>query len=170
LKKHKIINRDKKYNGFIDLYEDTLKYGSQTFTRVVIDVADASGILVITEDGDILLSKQYRHPIECELLEIAAGLVEEGEKPIDAAIREAEEELGFTVKNVEFLCEYYAMPGVSNHKLFLYVGYVNKKTAQNLDETEFVEVVKMSKEEFLSYDFKDSKTVLVQQILHNRKL
>ena len=129
---------------------------------------DASAILVFDDNGDILLTKQYRHPVGKDIIEIAAGLIDEGEEPIEAAIREAEEELGYTVKDVEYVCEYYAMPGVSNHKLYLYIGYTDKKTEQNLDETEHVEVVKFSKEEFLNYSFTDSKTLMIQNIVRNR--
>ncbi len=160
---HKLLQRDKKYSGFIDLYEDTLEYGDETFSRIVVDVLDASGILVIDkESGDIYLTSQYRHPIEADSIEIAAGLVDEGETPKDAAIREAEEELGYTVKDVELLCKYNAMPGVSNHKLYIYIGYIDSKSEQKLDETEYVEVLKWSNEAFLNYTFEDSKTLLAQ--------
>ncbi len=167
--KHKLINREKKYSGFIDVYNDTLQYDEQIFDRVVVEVKDASGILVFDENGDVFLTKQYRHPIGEDLLEISAGLVDEGETPLEAAVREAEEELGYTVKDVEFLCEYFAMAGVSNHKLYLYMAKIDKKSKQNLDENEFVEVIKMSKDEFLNYTFTDSKTLIAQTLYKLKK-
>ena len=54
------------------------------FSPVVCIVAE-------TEDGKLLMERQYRHAVKEVLTEIPAGIVEEGEDPLDAAKRELQE-------------------------------------------------------------------------------
>jgi len=57
--------------------------------------------LAVTPEGRILLVRQYRPAIECFSLELPAGLLEEGEDPTHAIIRELLEETGYSTKSIE---------------------------------------------------------------------
>ena len=56
----------------------------------------AVGIVVLTDDGKVIMVRQFRYPFHRDMLEIPAGKIDPGEKPIDAAKRELLEETGVT--------------------------------------------------------------------------
>lgn len=75
--------------------EDTLHLPDGRTTRYAyIDAPDAVFVVAVTAERDVLLVRQYRHPIGAETLEVAAGAVATGETPLDAARRELREETG----------------------------------------------------------------------------
>src|SRR5690625_984707 len=64
--------------------------------REIVKHPGAVAIIAVTDKGKIILVKQYRKPLERSLIEIPAGRIEEGEDPKVTAIRELEEETGYT--------------------------------------------------------------------------
>ncbi len=128
---------------------------------------DAICVLVFDYSMEnVYLVKQYRAGSDCDMLEVVAGLIDEGEKTLDAMYRELAEETGFQKTDV---CELFAMPtyqyatpGYSTEKLYFYSVRLNENAApieQNLDETEDIEVVKISVDEALNVA-NDMKTTL----------
>jgi ADP-ribose pyrophosphatase len=75
---------------------------------VVILAVDAS---TNPADPGILLIRQYRHAAQKILLELPAGRIEPGEKPLPAGKRELIEETGYRAKKWSTLVKYYASPG-----------------------------------------------------------
>jgi glycosyltransferase A (GT-A) superfamily protein (DUF2064 family)/8-oxo-dGTP pyrophosphatase MutT (NUDIX family) len=59
-----------------------------------LDTPAAVWVVPVTEDGDTMLVRQYRHPVRAHPLEVPAGSVDAGEHPDDAARRELREEAG----------------------------------------------------------------------------
>ena len=70
----------------------TLESGKEIF-REVVEHKPAVAIAPIDDDDNILLVRQYRHPTREYLLEVPAGLIDEGEEPDAAAMRELQEEV-----------------------------------------------------------------------------
>ena len=68
-----------------------------------LKLKDYVSIIAKTEDGKILLVKQFRPAVERYTLELPAGLVEEGEIPEKTAIRELSEETGYKADSIELL-------------------------------------------------------------------
>ncbi len=143
--KYKHKNRYKVFeNQHMSVYEEELilpngKEVTWTFLRDYTAV----GIIAFTPQNELLLVRQYRPAIKDTLLEIPAGLVESGEDIKIAAIRELEEETGYKAKKIKKICEYYRSPGISASKLVIFCAKDLEKTSQNLDEEEFLEVVKI---------------------------
>ena len=72
-------------------------------------------IVAIDDDGHVLLIDQYRVPLGRRCLELPAGLVgddHDDDTPESAAVRELEEETGYTASQVENLGEYHSSPGL----------------------------------------------------------
>ncbi|TVS15940.1 MAG: NUDIX domain-containing protein [Gammaproteobacteria bacterium] len=59
------------------------------------------------------------------LLELVAGIIEEGEAPEDVARREADEEAGLAVQDLEFICRYQVSPGGNTEEIVLFCGRVD---------------------------------------------
>ncbi|PVH25790.1 NUDIX hydrolase [Sphingobacterium corticibacter] len=101
-----------------------------------------------TEDNEIVFVRQYRHGAEKVLLELPAGVVEDGEEPEVAARREMMEETGYAFDEVTEICQLYANPATSGNLTYTYVMKGGRKVAeQELDDSEDIEVVILSIEE-----------------------
>lgn len=130
---------------------------------------DAVGVVAVFENDTILLVKQYRPAVRMATLEIPAGLLEEGECPVEAALRELEEETGYKANKIEKICEYFMSPGVSDGKFYLYYAEDLVQTEQNLDEDEFVEVVKEKLENLPMGTLSDGKSIIAVEYAKKKR-
>ncbi|NOY84021.1 MAG: NUDIX hydrolase [Nitrospirae bacterium] len=133
--------------------------------REIIVPPDAVGILPIDTAGNVYLVRQYRPAIKQITLEIPAGVIDPGEKPLETAGRECAEEIGYHPKQLDFMFMYYHSVGFSSGKIEVFLGRnLDALPAQSLDAGEFIEIVTLSFEEAhqqaLSGKIVDSKTFL----------
>lgn len=135
------------------------------FERDVIEHPGAVAVLPF-KDEKVFLVKQFRHAVREHLIEIPAGLIEEGESPEETAIRETEEEIGLKVKNLQKLAEVYSSPGILSERLYIYAASVDPdfRAEAEPDKDEKIEVLTFDFDELLKMVregiIKDSKTVL----------
>ena len=102
----------------------------------------------ITEDGKVILIKQYRHPVEEVLIELPGGFIDKGEDPTMAIGRELLEETGFEFSQIHHLGKVAANPGVLSGYTHLFLAQGGKKVAaQNLDQNEQIEILFLPLEE-----------------------
>lgn len=105
-------------------------------------------VTAITEDGEFVMVKQYRYALGITATELCAGVVEDGEDPMEGARRELLEETGYAGGEWELTMVISANPGSQNNLTYCYTARGVKKVAgQHLDETEDIEVVLMSEDE-----------------------
>src|SRR5690625_1723530 len=125
----------------------------KTSTRELVKHPGAVAVIPITEEQKILFVKQYRKPLEKSLIEIPAGKLETGEKPEVTAIRELEEETGYTTKNLSYVTSFYTSPGFANELIHIYLATDLKQLAEPVaeDEDEFVELVPLTLDEAEEY-------------------
>ncbi len=84
----------------------------------IVEHAHAVAILV-ERDGKVLFVRQYRPAVRSDTLEIPAGLIDKGETPHAAAIRELAEEAQLT-GDLEYLAGFYLSPGFCDEKLHVF--------------------------------------------------
>lgn len=153
------------YRGrIINLRVDSVRLpnGSRTM-REVIEHSPAVGIIAEAENGDLFLVRQYRYPAGEFLLEIPAGIIEDGEKPAETARRELQEETGFDSAELREVMRFYTSPGFSNELIVVFHAKGLVPAARECDPDEFLEVVRVSRTELQkaigSGKIKDSKTL-----------
>jgi ADP-ribose pyrophosphatase len=80
-------------------------------TREVIEHPGAVAILPVTEEGKLILVRQFRYAVGKSLLEVPAGTREPGEPDEETARREWHEEVGLEAESIELLARFFISPG-----------------------------------------------------------
>jgi len=119
---------------------------AETIQHYVCMCPKVIAVLPITEEGNVVLVKQFR-PLVGNTIEIPAGCVEEGEDNVTAAKRELEEETGYQVLDIQLIKHYRPSSGYSNEETSLYFAKVGSKVAQHLDKDEKIEILEVSVKE-----------------------
>jgi ADP-ribose pyrophosphatase len=137
-------------NPYFALRSDRLRLpdGGIKDPYYVLERPDAAIIFPLTASGEVVLVRQYRPPLEMMELGLPAGLVEEGERPEDAARRELSEETGYTGGDWELLGSLASSPSLKDNWAYLFLARgVEETAAPDPDEHELVEVVRVPVEE-----------------------
>jgi len=117
-------------------------------TREIVVHPGAVAVLARTEEGKFLFVRQYRKPVELDLLEIPAGKREAGEAPELTAVRELREETGYGGGTWTYLGKIYTSPGMLNEGIDLYfTDAVYPVGIQQDDPDEILRVVHLNPEE-----------------------
>ena len=107
----------------------------------VVEMPESVCALERTENNEVILVKQYRHPVEASILELPGGFVDKGETAETAVTRELQEETGYQFSNFYCLGRTAANPGVLNNFTTLYLATGGKKVSeQQLDFNEEIEI------------------------------
>ena len=130
----------------------------------VVELPTTVCAVAITEEHEVLMVRQYRHPVEETLLEIPGGFIDENETPGQALKRELKEETGYEFTSVINVGRIAANPGVLNNFTYFFLAKGGKKTAeQKLDNNEELQLEKISIPELKDL-FLENK---IMQSLHN---
>lgn len=118
----KVESTKRIYEGrVINVRVDDVDTGHGKHTWEVVEHAEAVVVIPMPAPNEIVLCKQYRHPLGRDNWEVCAGGVEKGETPHDAAIRELSEETGFRAKMMRRLWSAYTAPGFCTELLHFFV-------------------------------------------------
>lgn len=162
----KIIDSQIIYKGRVfDLKVDKIEYNSGNPGVREIAMHNGGAVVVAeTNEGKILLIKQYRYPLDTVLIELPAGKLEKDEDPYICAGRELEEETGFKAGRIEKLGEICTTPGFCDEILHIYYATDLRVGQLGREEGEFgMEVFEYNTDELpemiLSGQIKDAKTI-----------
>lgn len=146
------------------------KADGRTTTREVVEHADCVAIVAIDAEGRILLVRQFRYPVNKELLELPAGGIEPDEVPEQAVCRELREETGYLPLKVVRLGGFFSAPGYCNEYLHLFLATELEYDPLQAEDTEGIEVVRVTPEDIpqliASGKICDAKTVAGLANLH----
>jgi len=112
-------------------------------TREIVEHSDCIAIIAVDVDNNVLLVKQFRKPVEKELLEIPAGGIDPDEDPEAAVRRELREETGYLPQKVERLGGFYSAPGYCSEYLHLYLATDLVPSQLFAEDTEEISLVRM---------------------------
>lgn len=131
--------------------------------REVVRHPGAAVVLPILPDGRVLLARVFREIFGRYLIEAPAGKLERGEDPEEAALRELEEETGYRAGSITKLIDFYATPGFCDERMHLYLATELEERKQQLDDTEFIELLPLALDEALALiregKIEDGKTI-----------
>ena len=132
-------------------------------TREVVEHRPSVVVVPIDADGNAILVRQYRYPAEQVLLEAPAGVVEESETPDDCAMRELQEEIGFSSRDLRALGGFWMSPGYCTEFMYAYLAkhLVPSRLEADADESIEVERVSISRVSRLIRlgEIQDAKTI-----------
>lgn len=113
-----------------------------------IDHKPCIAVVPLTERGELILIRQYRHATRQTLIEIPAGALDKGEELVETCVqRELAEETGFQAKRLVKLFEGYLVPGYCNEYMHFFLALDLFPRPLPPDEDEFIETMVVSFEE-----------------------
>ena len=162
----KTLSSERLFQGVIlGLRRDTVQLpNGKTAFREVAEHPGGVAVVALTEEGEVMLVRQYRYPIQSLLLELPAGkLDKDAEDQLEAAKRELSEETGLEAEEWTYLGNMLFSPGFCTEKIHMYLARQLKKGSQHLDEDEFLNVETMTFDELFAQvmdgTITDAKTV-----------
>ena len=117
----------------------TLGDGHQA-QREVVEHAHAVAVVPVTDEGHIVMVRQYRLPAGAAMLEVPAGVIDSGESPDAAAQRELREETGQRAGRLTRLGGFWVAPGYCTEYIHVYLAEGLSESRLEADEDERIEV------------------------------
>jgi ADP-ribose pyrophosphatase len=145
MKTEKVLSTKRVYEGqIIRLRVDTIqKPSGETVIREIVEHNDCIAAVVLDNDNNVLLVRQYRRAAEKTLLEIPAGSVEPGEELEECVRRELQEEIGYLPGKVKKLGGFYAAPGYCTEYMHIFLASDLKESRLVAEDTDEIEVVRV---------------------------
>jgi ADP-ribose pyrophosphatase len=146
LKPEKKLSSQQIYQGHaVNMRVDTVeKAGGRKTTRDVVEHSDCVAVVVIDGQDNIILVRQFRHPVDRFLLEIPAGGIDPGEEPLDSVRRELQEEIGYFPRRIDKLGGFYSIPGYGTEYLHCFLATDLIPGRLVAEDTEDIELIRIS--------------------------
>ena len=162
----------------VKLFVDTVELpNGETAIREIVRHPGAVCVVPVTNEGEVVMVKQFRYPFEEIMLEIPAGKLEPGEDPYEAVKRELEEESGAVAGKIEHIGQLYTTVAIFDEKIQIYLATDLTFVKSHPDQDEFLEVTKIPLDELVQMvmdgKIPDAKTQIAilkaEKILSQRK-
>ncbi|MDR1571295.1 MAG: NUDIX hydrolase [Clostridiales Family XIII bacterium] len=171
----KTLESEMIYEGaIINLRHDrvTVKDGKSSW-REIVEHNGGVAIAAVTDEGRMVVVKQYRKAAGRAMIEVPAGKTEPGECHRLTAERELREETGYSAGSLEYLTGFYSSIGYSTEFIHLYLATGLAPGETDFDENEAIEVYEHTPDEILSMAESglaaDAKTIIAAQIVKLRQ-
>lgn len=168
------ISSSKLYSGKISIRLDKYYLGNKVIKKEIVEHSDSVGIVALDDKENIILVEQFRVATGNSLLEIPAGKIENDETPKVAALREMNEEIGYTGR-LSPLFQSYLAPGYDTEKMHFFLASELKVSKKRLpqDYDEEIRIKRMTLDsafrKCISGKIIDCKTIAAVMMIMNRK-
>ncbi len=159
------IDSTEVYSGkLLHVYSDSVELpNGRRSKRELIKHNGAVAVVPLTDDGCVIAERQFRYPFQTVLTEIPAGKLDSAEEDhLSAAKRELKEETGFVADTWIELGPLYPSIAYTTEVIYLYLAKDLRQEKQELDEGEFLNVIRIPLKEFveriMSGEIRDAKT------------
>jgi ADP-ribose pyrophosphatase len=139
------INSTKVFNGrLLHVFKDEVRLpDGETSTREYIKHPGAAAVVPVFSNGDIMLVRQFRYPLQQAFYEVPAGKIDAGEDPEKTAVRELKEETGLVCGRIEPLAPFHPSIGYTNEVIHLYCAWDITESERESDDDEFLLIERM---------------------------
>ncbi len=150
---------------FLRLIQDEVKVSDGVVTiREYLKHPGASMMIPLMSNGDVILERQWRHPLRRSFLEFPAGKLNPNESPLACAKRELIEETGYEAGRWDKLGRFNNAIGYSDEEITVFLARDLTLVQQNLDAGEVLELIRMPwtelREKVFSGEVTDAKTII----------
>ena len=184
IEKRKII-----FDDFFAIEEVYLKIekpdGAMSSSIRILNFERGDSVAILIWNSDLekaILAQQFRYPTYKKgmgwMVELVAGMLEEGEKPEEAVRREVDEEIGFRTDDVEHISTFFLSPGGSSERIWLYYAKVKNEDKIDgrggglLEENEYIDMVEYTLDELMDGiqkgEIMDAKTIIAAMWLQRK--
>ncbi len=137
----KTLSSERIYEGkIINLRKDKVTVVHGTSYREIVEHNGGAVLLTVTDEGKMIMIRQYRKAAGKVMFEVPAGKIDPGEDPLVTAGRELKEETGYTAGSIKYLCRFYPSVGFSEECLYLYLCTDLKAGETDFDENEAIDM------------------------------
>jgi ADP-ribose pyrophosphatase len=140
-----VTHSENVYRGRVfDVRKDQLRLPDGRL--VWLDIVDHRGavtLVPVDAVGQVWFIRQYRHPAGIELLELPAGVIEEGEAPEVSAQREIREEIGMAAGHFQKIGQFFLAPGYSTEEMHVFLATGLREDPLQPDEDELISIEKI---------------------------
>ena len=161
----KVLEHRLSYQGkILKIYDDLVEVNGRHTHWDLVHHNGAAAVLPVTDDGKILMVRQYRHALSRYTLAIPAGKLDSHDEPmIECARRELEEETGYRSDDLSLLLNINTTVAFCDEFIGVFLAKDLKKSHQHLDEDEDINVEAWELKDLLELIYTqkmtDSKTV-----------
>ena len=180
MRKVEIISRKRVFDDFFKIEEARLRFErydgtiSEPVRRLNFERGDSvAALLVDPRAGMVYLTEQFKYPAFEKaggwLIDVVAGMIDEGETPDEAVRREILEESGFEAEAIDPIATFFVSPGGSSERIYLYCATVRGAAPRSgggglASEHEDIKIIAWSVDEFLAKfragDLADAKALI----------
>ena len=153
------------FDGIIlHVKRDTVRLpNGNTTIREIIRHIGAVCVIPVLDNGDVIVERQYRYPLDRVILEIPAGKLDYADEDRLSAIqRELREETGYTAEEWTEIGDFHPAPAYSDEYITMYMARGLRKGDRHLDADEFLDVhtvpLKELAEDVMAGRISDAKT------------
>lgn len=175
----KTLKSERIYEGhIINLRCDEVTVQNGTSMREIVEHNGGAVLAAVTDEGKLVMVRQYRKAAKRVMLEVPAGKIDPGESAETTAKRELKEETGYTAGKIKFLMQFYPSVGYSEEILYLYLCTDLTPGETNFDENEAIDIeeyeINRLHKMVMDGDVQDAKTIIaimtVKNLLEEGKL
>lgn len=157
---------------FLHVVRDTVRLpDGGSATREFVLHPGAVAVVPLTDDGRIVLERQYRHATRQVMIEIPAGKLDAGESALACGRRELLEETGYVAREWAYAFTTYPTVAYSDEAIEVWFARGLAHQGAKLDQGEFLEVFTATPQEFLGWcregRIVDSKTLAAAVWIQN---
>ncbi len=147
------VRREKLLEGrFLKVVRDTVRLpdGGESYREFILHPG-AVAIVPLLDDGQVVLERQYRHPVGRVMVEFPAGKLTPGEDPLLCAQRELLEETGYTAREWAHAGTMHPCIGYADESIGIWFARGLTLGERKLDEAEFLDVITATPAQLLDW-------------------